>query len=915
MEKSNKLEILFIFIVFILLFILIVNTPLIYKYKNKGELIINEVMASNKRDYVSLSGKYYDYIELYNGYDYDINLGDYYLSDDNFNLRKWKFPDVVILSKSYLLIYASGKDFYDDDEIHTNFKISKSGEVLTLSNKKAEPLSRIFFEETKSDTSYGYNGSSYVYYYVPTPGYINNTDYSNEPIKEEKSNIKLLINEYSKGINSQIELYNGEDYDINLENYYLSNDSKDPYKYILPNITIKSNDYLVINTNGENNKNGFIDANFSLDYDDDLLILTNDKREVVHKVYLKPLSPVMSAGYYDNTWYIYKESSFGSVNKDNYTDTFSDIIKNVVINEVSTTQIELKNISDDVVDLSIYSLSDKSGAVKNLSGYSIKPNGYITFNTNYLGFGINNGNEKITLYESSKKIDEYQVGRLTKNVSSGLDEEGNRVYFTKMTFGSANANESYKGYALNPVFNKDGGYVEKNIKISLSTNDGSVIYYTLDGSFPTTKSNKYTHEITVDKTTVIKAISYRNGYLPSEIVSRTFIVEREHDLAIISISADYSSFYGDKGIISNYKQNVNKQVSFEFYESDGTLGTSFMADAKLSGMDSRNQPQKSISIYLRKDYGLKSVTYPFFKEYENTTYSSFLLRNAGEDPKRIRIMDAVLTRTLKGQMDIDMQDYRPVVVYINGEYYGMYNLREKLNGDYVETNYGIDKEDIDFIKYASAQKGTTANYNSLINYINTHDLANKEAYEYVKSQVDIQELCNYWIAESYYGNTDLGNIRYWKANNGKWRFMLYDLDWSMWSSTVSFGYPVINKGIPAVTYLFSSINLSRKLYRNPEYKDMYLKTLAYHLKNTFNPERMNKIVDDLAAEIENEMPYHIKRWGSEYYGMSSINAWKSNIKLFKSVIERRYIYVLSKLKSEFNLTDAEYDKYFKELEQ
>ena len=915
MEKSNKLEILFIFIVFILLFILIVNTPIIYKYKNKGELIINEVMASNKRDFASLSGKYYDYIEIYNGYDYDINLSNYYLSDDNFNLRKWKFPDVIIEANSYLVVYASGKDIYEDNEIHTNFKISKSGEVLTLSNKKAEPLSRIFFEETKSDTSYGYNGSEYVYYYIPTPGSANSLSYSKEPIYEDENNINLAITEYSKGTNSRIEIYNGEDYDIDLENYYLSNDSKLPYMYKFPSVTIKAKDYLVMYANGLDNFKERIETNFTLDYDDEILILSDNKRTVINKVYLKSISPEMSVGLYNDNWYTYKNSSFGSVNKDNYLDIADNVIKNVIINEVSTSQIELKNISDKVVDLSNYALSDKSGTIKNLSGSSIKPNGYISFNTSFLGFGINNGSEEITLYESGKKIDEYQVGRLTKNTSSGLDEEGTRVYFKKMTFGSSNSTEVYKGYALNPVFNIDGGYVEKGTKVRLSASDNSTIYYTTDGSFPGVKSNKYTNEITIDKTTVIKAVSYKEGYLSSDIVSRTFFVERHHDLAIISISADESSFFGDRGIISNYKQNVNKEINFEFYESDGKLGTSFLGDTKLSGMDSRNQPQKSMSIYLRKDYGLKSVTYPFFREYENTTYSSLLLRNAGEDPKRIRIMDAVLTQALKGQMDIDIQDYRPVVVYINGEYYGMYNLREKFNADYVETNYGIDKDDIDFIKYASPQKGTTANYNSLINYINTHDLANKEAYEYVKSQVDIEELCNYWIAESYYGNTDLGNIRFWKAKDGKWRFMLYDLDWSMWSSTVSFGYPVINKGIPAVTYLFSSINLSRKLYRNPEYKDLYLKSFAYHLKNTFNPERMNKIVDDLAAEIENEMPYHIKRWGSVYYGMSSMNVWKGNIKLFKSVIERRYTYVLSKLKSEFNLTDAEYEKYFKELEQ
>ena len=908
MKKVNKIEVLFILLTFFILFFLIINTPLIYKYKNNGELIISEVMASNKTTLVNNICVYDDYIEIYNGYDYDINLEEYYLSDDNFNLKKWQFPNITIKSKSYLIVYASGKDTVLDGEVHTNFKLSKSGELLTLSDKKANPLSRIYFSETKGDTSYGYNGSEYVYYYIPTPGKINNINYSANPIKEEKSTTKLIITEYMKGSNAKIELYNGETYDINLENYYLSNDSKKPYKYLLPKVTIKANDYLVIYLNGNDSfKDNKIETNFILNEDDSILVLCDASKNIIQKLYLSELNSNMSAGYYNDNWYIYKESTFGTANKDNYIDTPGDAVKSIRINEVTTKSIELKNLTDKNIDLSNYSIKDKSGIIKNLSK-EIKANGYLVLNTSDLGFGIGNGNEELYLYQNGKKIDTYKVGRLVSDVSSGINEDNTRVYYKRITMGSENSKEEYLGYALNPVYSIDGGYVKAGTKITLNTSDDSTIYYTLDGSMPSNKSNKYTGEIEINKTTVIKAISYKDNYLNSDIVSRTFIVGRTHDVAIVSISSDNSNFYGYRGIITNYHQNVNKIINFEFYESDGKLGTSFLGDTKLSGMDSREMPQKSMSIYLRKEYGLKEITYPFFNNYENTTYSSILLRNAGEDPKNIRIMDAVLTRTLKGQMDIDMQDYRPVVVYINGEYYGLYNLREKLNTDYLVTKFNVDKDNVDLIKYSTAQSGSMTNYNKLMNYVNSHDPSRSDVYEYIKSQVDVEELCNYWIVESYYGNTDLGNIRYWKSPEGKWRFMLYDLDWSMWNSTTSMSYPVLNTNIPAVTYWYPAIQLSRRLYRNQEYKDLYLKTLAYHLKNTFNPERMNKIVDNLAKEIENEMPYHIQRWGS-----NSMTRWHNNLNSFKSMISSRYNYVVRRLKSEFNLTQAEYDKYFKEL--
>ena len=159
-------------------------------------------------------------------------------------------------------------------------------------------------------------------------------------------------------------------------------------------------------------------------------------------------------------------------------------------------------------------------------------------------------------------------------------------------------------------------------------------------------------------------------------------------------------------------------------------------------MDSRKEPQKSISVYLRKKYGLNKVTYPFFPNLEYNTFSSLLLRNAGEDPKGVRIMDASLTRILKGQMDIDMQEYRPVAVYLNGSYYGLMNLREKLNSDYVESKFGF-KDGVDVIKYNTATHGSTSKYNQLINYIKTHNAANDDVYEYLKTQIDVQEVINY----------------------------------------------------------------------------------------------------------------------------------------------------------------------------
>lgn len=931
-KKVNKIEIIILLLSFIIMFTIIFLTPVFNKYINNGDLIISEIMSSNNYTIKDKYGNYSDYIELYNGYDYDINLLGYYLSDDDFNTKKWSFPDITIKSKSYLVVFASGKNEIIEDEIHTNFKLASKKEVVALTSPKGELLSKINYNNTVNDSTYGFNGEKYVYYHTGTPGLKNEGEYSKTPIKLDKSTINLKITEYiTNNISNHkssdgayynmIEIYNEEDKDINLKNYYLSDNSNEINKYIFPDVTIKAKSYLVVFTSGKNEIiNEEIHTNFKLDETDTIIVLSDNYKREIDKVAVNLKETNISMGLYDNKWYYYNTPSFGSKNDSNYNESI-DTIKDIAINEVSSISpeaIEIKNITDKDINLSNYSMSDKSGTVLKFPNITLKAGKYLTiygsdkysYNSGklYAGFHINNSTETIYLYKNNVLIDEFSVGRLTKGVSTGLDELGNKVLYKNVTMGYANSSKIYKGYSEEPIFSKDGGYTEAGTKISLYTNDGSIIYYTTDGSFPTNKSKKYTEEITINKTTVIKAVSYKEDYVESEIISRTFIVGRTHDLPIISISTDNQSL---NNLLINYYLEQEKKISFEYYESDGSLGVDFIGGTKLTGMDSRKRDQKSMAIYLRKEYGLQEVTYPFFKDSDILTYSSFTLRNAGEDPYAIRIQDTVLTYALKNQMDIDMQDYRAVVVYLNGEYYGLYNMREKLNGDYLKSNYNLEEGEYDLIKYMAANAGTTKNYQNLVNYIKTHNTKDAKVYEYIKSQLDIQEFINYLIVESYYGNTDQGNIRYWKSTNGKWRFMLYDLDWSLWNTSLTMNYTVLNRNIPPVTYVYSVYEIARKLYQNSEFKDLYLKTLAYHLENTFKPARMHQIIDELAKEIETEMPYHIKRWPGMH--SSNINVWKNSVNNFKSKLTNRYNYVVKNIKYEFNLTNNEYQKYFGSL--
>ena len=905
---------LFPVFIFLLLFILVVFTPEINKYKNNGKLIINEVMTSNHETIADSTGNYYDYIEIYNGYDYDINLKDYYLSDDDINTKKWKFPDITIKSKEYLIVYASGLDNYEFD-LHTNFKLSNKGEVITLSDKDGKSISKIKVDKTLSDTSYGYDGKKYVYYYVGTPNLKNTGLTSKKAIESVKSNLKLYINEYTL---NKIELYNDEDTDINLKNYIMTNGHDN---YVFDDMTIKSKDYLVID--------------LELNIGDNLRFLNGYKNEIT-SITVKSIESG-SMGLYKGNYEYYENPSIGKENDGNFIKD-KDSTKDIIINEVASVGsewIELKNITDKDINLSNYSITDNSDKLVKLPDVVIKANGYyvmygsdtmLTSNgTLYTGFHINNTNERLKLYKNGNLIDTFDVGRLSGSITSGIND-GKKVYYTETTKGYENSKNYYLGYSSEPVFSINGGYVEKGTKVSISVEDDSKIYYTLDGSFPNRNSKEYDGPIEVNGTVVIKTIACKDDYVASKTVSRTFIVGRKHDIAFVSISSNWESFYSNtegilvRGYNNNYKRDWERQIDFEFYEPDGSLGISFTGGTKLVGQDSREEPQKSMAIYLREGYGTSSITYPFFKDSNVISFKSFVLRNSGEDPNRIKIKDTFLAQVLKGQMDIDMQDYRPVAVYINGAYYGLYNLREKVNENYIVSNYGYEKGTNTIIKGdTNLQAGAMWQYTELLNYIKTHDTRNDDVYKYLETQIDMQELANYWVARTYYAETDTGNIRVWKNNNGKWRWVLYDQDWSLYPTLykyVDLYYPFEPYGHGIGNYF--STTITYRLWQNWNFRDLYLKTFAYHMKNTFNPDRMISILDEMTKEVETEMPYHIDRWYYDYVNagkgpIRSMDAWYSNLDRLKSIIRERYNLVKWNLKSQFRLSDYEYNLYFGDL--
>ena len=289
-------------------------------YIKSGNLYISEIVASNNYTYKDNDGEYSDYIEIYNANSYDINLSGYRLTDSLYESNKWKFPDITIKANSYMLVFASGKNKCPDvDKCHTNFKLSKDGETISLIDDTGNIISRVTYSEMENDYSLSFVNGKYLIT-MPTPKEENSSE---EIKKTDISKIKIIINEYvthNKGssynasgeYSDWVELYNEGD-DISLKGIAISDDPNNLNKFILPDKIIKNGEYVVINLNGGKDVPGEISANFKLSEKDEKIILSVNGK-IIDEVKIVPLGKNMSYGKSKDKWLYFYTPTRGSEN-------------------------------------------------------------------------------------------------------------------------------------------------------------------------------------------------------------------------------------------------------------------------------------------------------------------------------------------------------------------------------------------------------------------------------------------------------------------------------------------------------------------------------------------------------------------------------------------------------------------------
>ena len=265
---------------------------------------------------------------------------------------------------------------------------------------------------------------------------------------------------------------------------------------------------------------------------------------------------------------------------------------------------------------------------------------------------------------------------------------------------------------------------------------------------------------------------------------------------------------------------------------------------------------------------------------------------------------------VKDRMDIDWQAYRAAILFLNGEYWGIHNLREKHNEHYLARNHGLDPDAIDIL-YANARikQGSATNYQNLIIYLKSHDISRPEHYQYIKTQMDIDEYINYQIAEIYFANIDWpgGNIKYWRPRtaDGKWRWILFDLDlgFGAHSRGQYNSNTLANVTSSSQTYYANpswSTYLFRRLLQNESFRNEFIQRYCGHISTTFDPDRALHIIDSLKTLIEPQIPRHLAKWPDSF----SLGAdWNEHIQILQDFASARPRSARMHLKTKFDIPD------------
>jgi hypothetical protein len=710
----------------------------------------------------------------------------------------------------------------------------------------------------------------------------------NIAINEVVASNNSIISDEDNDYEDFIELYNYDSVAINLENFGLSDDANDLFQWVFPNVTIQANEYLLIwaSKKDRNNPVNQLHTNFKISSAGEPVILTHKNGGILSQ------SPVIS---------LLSNTSLARL--PNGTGNF-EIVNNPTPNGVNV-------LSNENLEPPIFSQE---------SGFFSSP----------IFLNITHPDPDVTiLYSidgSTPKLDNLNgVNYVYKNSYSQNPNQTSGELITK----------SFETQLYTAPLTICDRSLEDNKLANISTT-----YHHLPHYLPSKKLNKGT---------VVKAISTKNGIF-SDIVTHTYFISDENafvsNLPIISLSInedDLFDYY--KGIyvagvdhdlwrennptlissgksLANYSRRgitTEKEAVFQYFDNQN-LVVDQKIGLRLHGGFSRFWRLKSFRLYARSNYDENDTfNYTFFGNTKSNNFKRLVLRNSGNDFYLTTFRDAFISGLVE-HLNFPVLDYQPTVTYLNGEYYGILNLRERFDRHYIKQKYNIEEENLDLLGIGVDSyspeiiEGDDASYNDLYQFFENNDLSFSNNFNYIKNKIDIDNFIDYHIAHIFIRNTDWphNNNKFFRkktnslekdaeyGQDGRWRWLFFDSDFGFGFAGGENAYQhntlayAISHDNPDRTW--SSLFLN-KLIRNSEFKVDFINRYADLLNTAFLPDRVVSLIDQMKDVISNEIPNQQTRWAVPAN-------WDSNVGVMINFANQRPSYVRQHIQEQFNISES-----------
>lgn len=598
--------------------------------------------------------------------------------------------------------------------------------------------------------------------------------------------------------------------------------------------------------------------------------------------------------------------------------------------------VELYNPTAKSVSLSGYRLGEKNDFGKAYclpSGTTISANGYLVIYCDkenhglHTDFRVDAGKASLYLFNNKGEvIDSLMMNDMpASNIAYGRITDGAEEWQYQVTPSAGASNTGVVSDLLlpEPEFSVKGGVVnDSRVQLTISIPEGldlpedTKLYVTNDGTEPTLSSRYFPKSYTfvLTSTTVVRAKLISSHALSRRATTQSYIFHpREVNLPVISIVTNRDNFYsGEYGILSgnvndgkpNYMQKWRRPINIEYYDmrTDGSLVFNQLSETAVSGVSTREQPQKSMKIYANKRFEKKTFKGPFWQDKPLVKkVKSFVLRSGGNNSFTTRINDAAVQKLFGTHVpEVDWQAYQPVVVYINGTYAGEYGMRERSDEDFIEANYDEDEVELaDETSYQTAARG------SLFEEFRKSYHDEGATYSDLDSQMDMANFTAALIAEVYAMNTDFptNNVSIWRpiAEGGKWRWILKDLDRAGMNLAL---YP---SEFNMFRYLFSPddimyggmhhFDIYTKMISLPEFRERFLDLLSVQLGDFLKASVTDPLLDTMKDEIYSELQ-------PTFYAYNCTSEWSkfnSNFKNLKRFFAERPAYIYSQMAEYFQL--------------